>query len=78
VEVEVPREERPARPLPVRVLSREQPRAESLGGDAGAGRHPRLLGRPDKIALDLPAQRRISVQQPGKKRRFELHLAQVV
>ncbi len=65
VEVEVGREERAARPLPVRVLQRQQTRAEPFGRDPRARRLPHLGRFADEIALHLPAQRRIGVEQPG-------------
>ena len=62
------REERAARPLAVGVLQCEQPRAEPLGGDAGPSRSPDLPRQASEVALDLPAQRRVGVEQPVEQR----------
>ena len=62
-----------ARPLPVVVLQREQPRAHSLRGDPIAGAPPDLLGLREEVALDLPAQRRIGVEQPAHEFRIVGH-----
>ena len=59
IEVEVRREERSARPLPVGVLPLEQLGAEAFGGDPGAGRLPDLAWRTRHVTLGLPAQRRV-------------------
>ena len=61
---EAGRHERPAGPLAVRVAMREQPRAPALGLDAGALRRPFGLGRVHEVAHDLPADRRVRVEQP--------------
>ena len=44
---------------------REQRRAVPLGRDPRASRLPDLRRRADEVALDLPAQGRVGVEQPG-------------
>ena len=73
MKVEVGREERAARPLTVGVLQREQPCAEALGRGPRPRRFPDLGGFAHQIALDLPAQRRIGVEQPGDEGLFDHH-----
>jgi hypothetical protein len=64
VEVEVAGEERSARPLAVGVLEREQTGPEPFGGDPGPGGGPYLLRRARQVAFDVPAQRRVGIEQP--------------
>ena len=64
VKVEVPGEERAARPLPVVVLQGEQTRAEAFRRDARACRFPDLGRFACEVALDLPAQCRVRIQEP--------------
>lgn len=62
-----------AGPLPVGVLQREQACPELLGLDACAGGLPDLGWCTDEVALDLPAQCRVGVEQPVQERRVERH-----
>ena len=73
VEVEVAREVCPAGPLPVGILQCEQPGPETLPGDSGTSRLPHLLRRAREVAFDLPAQRRVRVEQPGEQCRVDHH-----
>ena len=63
---EAGREERsPGPETGVLVLVGEQPRPEALLGDAGAGRLPDGGRLVEEVALDLPAQCGVGVQEPG-------------
>src|SRR3954447_16033258 len=62
------RKERAARPLTVLVLTRQQPRAPTLGLHPGAFGAPLGLRRAEKVAHDLPADRRIGCEQPVDQR----------
>src|SRR6478672_10812126 len=64
VKVEVPGEERAAGPLPVIVLQGEQTRAEAFRRNARACRFPDLWRFAREVALDLPAQCRVRIQEP--------------
>jgi hypothetical protein len=64
VEVEIAREERSARPLPVGILEREQACPQPFGGDPGPGGGPYLLRRAHQVAFDVPAQSRVGIEQP--------------
>ena len=58
------RKERAARPLAIRILLRQQPRPEPLGGDAGPRGFPRLGRSAGQVPLDLPAEGRVGIEQP--------------
>ena len=73
VEVEVPRKVRSAGPLPVGILHREQPGSKPLRGNLGSSRTPHLLWRAREVALDLPAQRRVGVEQSIEQRQVKHH-----
>jgi hypothetical protein len=73
LEVEIAGEERSARPLPVGLLEREQACPEPFGGDPGPGGGPYLLRRAHQVAFDLPAQRRVGIEQPVGHRGGEDH-----
>ena len=67
MKVEVRGEERAARPLSVRILQRQKARTEAFGRNPGPRCLPDRGRRADQVALDLPAQYRIGVQQPGER-----------
>ena len=73
VEVETAREERAAGPLAVGILQCEQLRAEPLGGDPGPSCRPHLPRQSCEVALDLPAQCRVGVEQPVQQRGIDRH-----
>ena len=64
MEVEIAREVGSARPLPVGILEREQACPEPFGSDPGPGRGPHVLRCARQVAFDLPAQRRVGLEQP--------------
>src|SRR5690606_17964627 len=77
-DVEPRGEERAARPRPGVVLEREQPGTEPLGGDARPRGAPDVLRRADDVALDLPAQRGVAVQEPRDQLGRQVVLHRVV
>ena len=59
---------RRAAPPPVGRLECEQPRARALGRDLRTLRRDLVRGRVGEVAQDLPADRRIGVEQPADDR----------
>ena len=71
--VETGRRERAARPLAVPILAGEERRAPSVGLDPRPLGPPVRLRRIEQVAHDLPADRRIGVEEPVDHRRREVH-----